>query len=231
MKNKRLTLEDRKKIEGLLHNNLKHKEICKIVNINPTTLYREFKKCKSGNYNSYEADKNTCRGYKAIDFDIIGKKFGLLTVLNYVHKYNHRTFWKCKCECGSFTIICRKKLSDYCSENRKLSCGCIAKESKGNGEKVDFEEACLRKYQDLISFRKINGSCWEWTGYKQNGKTPKTSWKNKSMSVRKCMYLLIHGTTYECNPVFTTCGNLNCFNPDHITLNRPNKRQYYDDEF
>jgi hypothetical protein len=48
------------------------------------------------------------------------------------------------------------------------------------------------------------------------------------MGVRKCMYLLMNGTTYEPNPVFTTCGNLMCFNPEHITIERPKLRQLYE---
>jgi len=228
MSSKRLTLEDRRQIEGLLHSNLPHKRICEMVGIATTTLYREFKKCK-GPYDAKEAHQNTCRGYQEIDFSIIGKKLGLLKVVDYVHKYNHRTFWRCKCDCGAFTVISRRKLIEYCSPNRPHSCGCIAKENKGRGQKVSFEEASLRKYQDLLKFRKKNGECWEWTGYRCKGKTPKTSWKNKGMSVRKCMYLLLHGESYEPNPVFTTCGNLLCFNPDHLTLERPLKRHLYED--
>lgn len=50
------------------------------------------------------------------------------------------------------------------------------------------------------------------------------------MTVRKCMYLLMNGTTYEPNHVFSACGNLYCFNPDHITLERPAKRQFYTEQ-
>lgn len=228
MVNKRLTLEKRKQIEGMLHSNYTHKRICKILKIWPSTLYREFKKCK-GVYNAEEADNNTSRGYKSIDYKIIGKKFGLLRVTDYVHKYNNRTYWKCQCDCGNFTIMSRKILADYCSPDRPLSCGCIAKQSKDRGKQVPFEEASLRKYQDLLAFRRMNRDCWEWTGYRGKTGCPRTSWKNKAMSVRKCMYLLIHGQKYEPNPVFTTCGNLLCFNPDHLTLERPAKRQYYGD--
>jgi hypothetical protein len=226
-KNKRLSLEDRKKIEQLLHEKVKHGKICEEIGIWPTTLYREFKKCKD-HYNAEEAHKNTSCSKNLIDWTIIGKRFGLLTVLDYANKYNKRTWWKCQCDCGKTCIISRKILTEYCSPNRPLSCGCIAKEHAGNGKKVPIQEAALRKFQDLISFRKINHDCWEWTGYKQKGKCPKTSWKNKAMSVRKCMYLLMNDTTYEPNPVFTTCGNLMCFNPEHITLERPKKRQYYE---
>ena len=226
--NKRLSLSDRKQIEGLLHSNYTHERICNIVRINTSTLYREFKKCR-GPYNAEEAHNNTSRGYKEIDFSIIGQKFGLLIVENYVHKYNHRTFWKCKCDCGKFTVISRRILKEYCSPNRPLSCGCIAKQQKGRGQKVPFEEACLRKYQDLLTFRRKNRECWEWTGYRGKTGTPRTSWRCKAMSVRKCMYLLMNGLEYEPNPVFTTCGNLLCFNPDHLTLERPEKRHLYED--
>ena len=216
--NHRLTLEERQKIEGLLHENYKHTDIANIIGIHPTTLYREFKKCKQGSYNAKEAHRNTCRGYHPIDWDIIGKKYGLLTVLNYVHKYNHRTWWKCKCDCGKFTIISRKTLADYCSDRRPLSCGCIAKQSKGRIHEHSHEESSLRKYQDLLNFRKKNGDCWNWTGYMQGGKTPKTSWKNKSMTVRKCMYMLVNGLIYQDSNVYTSCGNIFCFNPEHLTI-------------
>jgi len=103
-KNKLLTLEQRRQIQGLLHSNITHKKIAELIGIHHTTLYREFKKCKDV-YIAEEAHKNTNRGYHSIDYSIIGKKFGLLTVVDYVHKYNHRTYWKCKCDCGRFTII------------------------------------------------------------------------------------------------------------------------------
>jgi len=227
IKSKRLSLEDRKKIEELLHKNTIHKDICKILNIAPSTFYRDLKKCKDC-YNAEEAHNNTGQRKNLIDWEIIGKRFGLLTVIEFANIYNKRSWWKCKCDCGRTCIISRKILTDYCSPKRELSCGCIPKQQRNGGEQVPLEEASLRKFYDLIKFKNTNGSCWEWTGYKRKGKIPMTSWKNKVMSVRKCMYLLMNGTTYEPNPVFTTCGNLLCFNPDHITIERPTKRQYYD---
>lgn len=225
--NKVLSLDDRKKIEKLLHSGMKHTQICKEVGIYKTTLYREFKRCKD-EYIAEEAQKTVFETKNLIDWEIIGKRFGLLVVESYANKYNKRTWWKCKCDCGRWCIISRKKLTEYCSKKRPLSCGCIAKQWGGIKNPISLEESSLRKFQDMMKFRKIKGDCWEWTGYLQKGKTPRTSWKNKAMSVRKCMYLLMNGTTYEPNPVFTTCGNLLCFNPDHITLERPKVRQYYE---
>jgi len=225
--NKKITFEDRKIIEELLHKNTRHREICERLQIHPTSLYREIKKCKD-EYNAEEAQKQYGQSKNLIDWEIIGKRFGLLVVISYSNIYKKRSWWRCKCDCGKECIISRRILTEYCSPRRPHSCGCIAKQAKGPGIQVPIEEAALRKFQDLIKFRKINGDCWEWTGYRQKGRVPKTSWKNKSMGVRKCMYLLMNGTTYEPNPVFTTCGNMMCFNPEHITLERPKNRQFYE---
>lgn len=227
--NRRLTLEDRKTIEKLLHEGHKHMDICKTINIWRTTFYREMKKC-AGAYNGQEAHENSYKSINYIDWDIIGKRFGLLTVLSYANKYKRRSWWKCQCDCGNTIIISRKILTEYCSADRQLSCGCIAKESRGPNGQVPIQEAALRKFQDLLTFREIKGRCWEWTGYRQKGKVPKTSWKNKSMSVRKCMYLIMNGITFEPNAVYAKCGNLKCFNPEHITLDRPAKRSFYTDQ-
>lgn len=227
----RLTLNQRKEIQSLFDEGHTVIQASKILDICPSTLHREKKKC-NGIYSAEEAHKNTCQGFHPIDFSIVGKKFHHVTVLELVgfnNKSRRRTQWKCQCDCGEICYFSRKVLIEYCSKDRALSCGCIAKEHKGNREKVPIEEAALRKYQDLLTFRKMSGKCWEWQGYRQKGKLPKTSWKNKSMSVRKCMYLLMNGITQEYNPVFSSCGNLKCFNPNHITLLRPLKRQFYED--
>ena len=126
--NKVLTLDDRKKIEHLLTTGISHRALCKEVGIWPTTLYRELKRCPEA-YNAEEAQKTVFQTKNLIDWDIIGKRFGLLVVESYANKYNKRTWWRCKCDCGRWCVISRKKLTDYCSENRPLSCGCIAKQS------------------------------------------------------------------------------------------------------
>lgn len=228
--NRRLTLEERKTIEKMLHSKRLHKEICEILNIAPSTLYRDFKKCQN-EYNAEEAHRNNGRSSQRIDWDFVGKRFGLVTVIEFANIYKKRSWWKCRCDCGKECILSRKKLLDYCSDRRPFSCGCIAKQWGGRNNQLPIEELALRKYQDLIKFRKINRECWEWTGYYQKGKCPKTSWRNKAMTVRKCMYLLMNGITYEPNPIFTTCGNLRCFNPEHLTLQRPVKRHFFEETY
>lgn len=56
-----------------------------------------------------------------IDYSIIGKKFGRLTVLDLDHVTERgRTYWLCECECGKNTIVERGNLR----YGHTTSCGC-----------------------------------------------------------------------------------------------------------
>lgn len=224
---KNLEFDDRKIIEKLIKKKEKPKKICEILGICKSSYYRELKKCKNI-YNAEEAQKNTFKKDNLIDWDIIGKKFGLCTVIEFSHIIKNRSWWKCQCDCGNICFLSRKQTGDYCSEKRPLSCGCIAKQWISKDRNLPLEEASLRKYQDLMKFKKLKGRCWLWTGYRQKGKTPKTSWRNKSMSVRKCIHLLTNGLSDTTDIVYSKCGNLACFNPDHITTICPEKRSFYE---
>lgn len=226
--NRILTLEDRKLIETLLHSKYKHKDICAALKMHATTLYREIKRCKEC-YNAEEAHETLFRRRSFIDYDIIGKRFGLLTVLEFSSIYKRRSWWRCRCDCGKECVVSRRILAEYCSPKRPHSCGCIAKQAKGASKAVPLEEGHLAKFQDMMKFREIKRDCWIWTGYRQKGTCPKTSFRSNSMSVRRCMYMVINGLTELNERVYSSCGNLYCFNPDHITLVPPKGRQFYED--
>lgn len=225
--NRVLTLDDRKKLENLLHSGITKRDVARELKVHFSTVFREIKRCKDS-YNALEAHNTVGKSKNLIHFDIIGKRFGLLTVLKFANIYNKRSWWHCMCDCGKACIISRKILTEYCSAKRPLSCGCIPKQWHSKDRKLPNEELALRKFHDLLKYRKIEGECWNWTGCLTKGKTPRCSWKSKSMTVRKCMYLLFNGTTYEPNIIYTTCGNLMCFNPDHLTLEPPKKRHFYE---
>ena len=61
--------------------------------------------------------------------NLIGMKFGLLTVLEDLgsdnEKQNH--YWKCQCDCGNITVV---STGDLKSGHTK-SCGCMRKSSYG----------------------------------------------------------------------------------------------------
>jgi hypothetical protein len=53
--------------------------------------------------------------------DIIGEKYGRLTVLEFSHVRGSNSFWKCLCDCGNFHVASANKMrTGDC-----LSCGCL----------------------------------------------------------------------------------------------------------
>lgn len=51
--------------------------------------------------------------------NIIGMNFGMLTVVEYAYKKDHRHFWRCLCECGNTKVVLSKYLG-----TSTTSCGC-----------------------------------------------------------------------------------------------------------
>ena len=86
-------------------------------------------------------------------------------------------------------------------------------------------EERLRKYKELLTQRRIIDGCWEWTGHFQNKKIPMTTWRKKSMTVRRCMFFLSYIVNGELGSVHSTCQNDKCFKPDHLSLDRPKMRK------
>ena len=56
--------------------------------------------------------------YRKIKENLIGKKFGLLTVKAFDNRKGYRDYWKCLCFCGNYTSSTASKLKGT------LSCGC-----------------------------------------------------------------------------------------------------------
>jgi len=58
--------------------------------------------------------------------NIIGKKFGRLTVLELAYKKDYKPHYKCRCECGNETIVSKSNLQN----GHTKSCGCLRKKSR-----------------------------------------------------------------------------------------------------
>lgn len=56
--------------------------------------------------------------------DLVGQKFGKLTVIESAPNKGRRTQWKCKCECGNECIV----LTESLRSGRTSSCGCLRSE-------------------------------------------------------------------------------------------------------
>ncbi len=60
--------------------------------------------------------------------DLIGQKFGRLTVIERVVNKRHRVAWLCRCSCGNEAAI----LSDSLRSGRTKSCGCLSREKSAD---------------------------------------------------------------------------------------------------
>lgn len=66
--------------------------------------------------------------------DMSGEVFGRLTVVEYVQAKGSNSFWRCKCECGNYTLQTRNNLI----AGRIRSCGCLRRETKGSKHPDDY---------------------------------------------------------------------------------------------
>lgn len=62
--------------------------------------------------------------------DIIGQRFGRLTVIALHHKATRspkrQTYWRCRCDCGTEVVV----FSGHLGDGHTQSCGCLALETR-----------------------------------------------------------------------------------------------------
>ena len=63
--------------------------------------------------------------------NLIGQKYGKLTVIEKIENNNKKTQWKCQCDCGNFCIASTSLLRS----GHKKSCGCLAGKVNHIGER------------------------------------------------------------------------------------------------
>jgi len=68
--------------------------------------------------------------------DLKNKKFGRLTVIDFVEIRNHSAYWSCKCSCGNTKVINGNSLRSGATK----SCGCYNKEYKRKPNSGQFKK-------------------------------------------------------------------------------------------
>lgn len=68
----------------------------------------------------------TCGNTEHLIENLRGNRYGILTVVDFSHTANRKTYWICKCDCGN-TKIAR---SDFLKSGRTISCGCKKKDAQ-----------------------------------------------------------------------------------------------------
>ena len=111
--------------------------------------------------------------------DLIGKKFGKLTVVSFFGiNEASRTLWNCQCDCGSEEIILS---SARLNSGKKKDCGCVPVNYHGDDPEVykkynrydisgeygiGYTSNNEPFYFDLEDYEKIKNYCWHYTTHK-----------------------------------------------------------------
>lgn len=78
---------------------------------------------------------------KKLTVDLVGRRFGKLTVLRFAHFKNNYPYWHCKCDCGTEKIVYQHNLLSGTTS----SCGCAR---SSNGKK--YHDKNLTYYDGVI---------------------------------------------------------------------------------
>lgn len=151
---------------------------------------------------------------KQMKTDIIGKKFGRLTVLDEYDKIPNGTNWKCRCDCGNELFVYRGKLTN----GHTQSCGCITKTLNGLSDTRLYrtwwgiKERCYSPRHE--SYRNYGAKgiklCKEWQDFMifynwsmKNGYTDDLSIdrldENKDYSPDNCQWILLGENVAKAN--------------------------------
>lgn len=133
--------------------------------------------------------------------DLIGKKFGHLTVIKKMPNEKGNTMWICKCNCENITTL-NGGLLNF---GHYKSCGCV-------------HGLSAREY--IKSKIKIdpNTGCWIWQGSMLGKKYGAVKWKTKEWGSHRLSYTVFKGEIPEGLCVCHKCDIPACVNPEHLFL-------------
>lgn len=135
---------------------------------------------------------------KSLITEMVGKKVGKLTIIDFAYQQGKRKYFKCQCECGNIVVVERDSLI----ENRTKSCGCIRKKKSKESLKNKISEFKKSNYVDNTSLSQIKanfknntsgckGVCWDknnlnWRAYIyfQNKRYNLGSYKDINLAIK-----------------------------------------------
>lgn len=113
--------------------------------------------------------------------NIIGKRFGRLTVLSYSHNVGYTRYFLCKCDCGNQTTVAKNALTTH----KQISCGCYRKENTKKIHSLPKGYSRLRKILNSMKMRCYNTKSNRYYRYGGRGIKICDEWLNDVESFRQ----------------------------------------------
>lgn len=110
-------------------------------------------KCNCGNFVDVKADNlksgntKSCGCLKRKIQNLSGNKYGKWSVLNNYQRIKNKTYWECKCDCGTVKYV----RADELTAGVSYSCGC-EKQSKGVRKIINLLNLNNIKYKTEVTF-------------------------------------------------------------------------------
>lgn len=142
--------------------------------------------------------------------ELIGRKFGFLTVKKQAKNKHGSTYWVCQCTCGKLKIY----RGDFLKKGAATSCGCK--------HGLDIKEYIKSKV-------KINTStgCWEFQGFRNKEGYGRMGWRGKQWSAHRLSYVIFNGSIQDTMQIQHICNNPGCVNPKHLKEGNPSQNSAY----
>lgn len=123
--------------------------------------------------------------------DLTGQRFGRLTVIEYDHTRGKHAYWKCRCDCGNYSVVMGK----YLSSGKTKSCGCLMRERA-----AEHMKEVGRKYGSITGKENLKKALAEGKGTTGKG-TANGNYKHGMTGTR--LYSIYHGMKERClNPKY-----------------------------
>ena len=90
-----------------------------------------------------------CRINRKVTKDLTKQKFNRLTVISFAYIKNHKTYWKCQCDCGNIVTVAGTSLT----QGNTKSCGCLV---HTNTTRIDLQGKKFGKLKVLQYVRTID---------------------------------------------------------------------------